>query len=119
MWAPHFMLSSHRYGAFIQDNWHASRKLTVNLGFRYDLEIPYTDRFNQDEWFNPTLAVGITGAPIDPATWPSILGPVPHYSDHPVGALEFMGHDPRTIGPRKPVLQGLRTALWPRLPAEG
>ena len=98
--APHFMLSSHRYGAFIQDNWHASRKLTVNLGFRYDLEIPYTDRFNQDEWFNPTLAVGITGAPIDPATWPSILGPVPHYSDHPVGALEFMGHNPenyRTI----------------------
>jgi hypothetical protein len=92
---PHFMLSSHRFGAFIQDNWRATPKLTVNLGFRYDLEIPYTDRFNQDEWFNPTLPVPITGAPVDPATWPSILGPVPHYSDHPIGALQFMGHNPQ------------------------
>ncbi|MBM3764886.1 MAG: hypothetical protein FJW32_05805 [Acidobacteria bacterium] len=34
-------------GVFLQDDWKASRKLTVNLGLRYELEQGITERFNR------------------------------------------------------------------------
>ncbi len=55
------------YGAYIQDDWKALPRLTVNLGLRYDLDIPRTERHNRMEAFNPTVAsplaetTGITG----------------------------------------------------------
>ncbi len=33
---------------FVQDDWKVSRKLTVNLGMRYELELPTTERFNRE-----------------------------------------------------------------------
>jgi outer membrane receptor protein involved in Fe transport len=35
------------YGAFIQDQWHATNRLTVNLGLRYDLFTPVSERYNR------------------------------------------------------------------------
>lgn len=32
---------------FVQDDWKVSRRLTVNVGLRYELEIPTTERFNR------------------------------------------------------------------------
>jgi hypothetical protein len=32
---------------FVQDDWKASRKLTVNLGIRYELEVPTTERYDR------------------------------------------------------------------------
>jgi hypothetical protein len=32
------------YGLFVQDNWRAGRKLTLNLGLRYDLMPPFYDK---------------------------------------------------------------------------
>ncbi len=32
---------------FIQDDWRATKKLTVNLGLRYDYESPFTERYNK------------------------------------------------------------------------
>jgi hypothetical protein len=32
---------------WVQDDWRVSRKLTVNLGLRWDLESPYTERYNK------------------------------------------------------------------------
>jgi hypothetical protein len=42
-----FAYSSHYYGAFVQDDWRINSRLTVNLGLRWDLETPLTERHNQ------------------------------------------------------------------------
>ncbi|PYV52269.1 MAG: hypothetical protein DMG92_01500, partial [Acidobacteria bacterium] len=34
-------------GGFVQDNWRTTDKLTLNIGMRYDLDLPRTERFNR------------------------------------------------------------------------
>lgn len=46
-----------RYVAgYIQDDWHATDKLTLNLGVRYDLYQPRTEVLNRMTWFDPNIA---------------------------------------------------------------
>jgi len=35
------------HGVYLQDDWKATRKLTLNLGMRWELQTPVTDRFNR------------------------------------------------------------------------
>ena len=44
---------NYQYAMFGQDNWKATHKLTLNLGLRYDVSLPRTERFNRMNWFNP------------------------------------------------------------------
>ena len=51
------------HGAYIQDDWKATRKLTLNLGFRYEMQTPFTERHNWQAAFdfnalNPISASG-------------------------------------------------------------
>ena len=39
------------YGGFVQDTWRATNRLTVNLGLRYDLFTPLSERYNRQSDF--------------------------------------------------------------------
>src|SRR5262245_31917519 len=52
---PSFAYQHMYYGVFLQDDWRVSRKLTLNLGVRWDYESPTSERFNQlNAGFDPT-----------------------------------------------------------------
>ncbi len=41
---------------FINDVWHATSKLTINVGLRWEHAGPWTERYNRISYFNPTQA---------------------------------------------------------------
>ncbi|HEY9128063.1 MAG TPA: TonB-dependent receptor, partial [Acidobacteriaceae bacterium] len=49
------------YAAFIQDNYHVTPKLTLNLGLRWDIFGSRNERFNRQEYFDPNLAFAVNG----------------------------------------------------------
>jgi Carboxypeptidase regulatory-like domain/TonB dependent receptor-like, beta-barrel len=54
-------LRNHYLALFVQDDWRIGQKLTVNLGLRYELETPYTERFDRQAYgFDPNASLGIT-----------------------------------------------------------
>lgn len=48
-------LKGTRWGFFVQDNWRATQRLTVNLGVRWDPYIPYYDREGRVVCFQPGI----------------------------------------------------------------
>jgi len=46
-------------GFFGQDDWRISRKLTLNLGLRYEWSSPYTERHNNTQFSDFTAASGV------------------------------------------------------------
>ncbi|MBI3473690.1 MAG: TonB-dependent receptor, partial [Candidatus Solibacter usitatus] len=44
------------YAGYFQDDWRITSKLTLNLGVRYDLDTPRTERFNRVNFFDPLAA---------------------------------------------------------------
>jgi Carboxypeptidase regulatory-like domain/TonB dependent receptor len=46
-------LRTSEIGTYIQDDWHASKILTINAGLRYDHFTPYTEVHNNISTFNP------------------------------------------------------------------
>ncbi len=51
------------YRAFyFGDTWHATPKLTLNLGVRYELQGPWSERYDKMTYFNPTATnASVTG----------------------------------------------------------
>jgi hypothetical protein len=105
---PYIATQNIGYAWYFQDNYRVSEKLTVNLGARYELEFPRTERHNRQAWFDPTL--------------PSPLGSVPGVG--PIeGGLVYASPSERTnvntnfggIAPRL----GLAYRLTPKLVLRG
>ena len=63
---------SFRFGFFGQDNYRVTSKLTLNIGLRYELSDPRTERFNRMNWLDPKLI-----SPIQYAAQPVLVQPIP------------------------------------------
>jgi hypothetical protein len=60
--SPYTSTQNFDWAGYFQDNYRASNKLTLNLGLRYELIIPRTERYNRQAYFDPHM--------------PSPMGPV-------------------------------------------
>jgi len=70
---------NYQYATFAQDNWKATPKLTLNLGLRYDVSLPRTDRLNRQNWFDPNAVSPLNGGTItyqDPLTLQNVTRPL-------------------------------------------
>jgi hypothetical protein len=73
--------SNHLFGEYIQDDWKPTRQLTLNLGFRYDIDTPWTFRHNEGSSFNPYA-----------------VNPISYVVGQPyLGALQFLGSGNRDV----------------------
>ena len=62
---PFTTTQNYQMGGFVQDNWRVSTRLTLNIGFRYDVETPRTERYNQMSYFDPSAPVADLGSWIE------------------------------------------------------
>jgi len=47
------------YAFYFHDKWRVTDRLTLNLGLRYEITQPQTERFNRLNWFDPDVAAAI------------------------------------------------------------
>ncbi|HEV8588219.1 MAG TPA: TonB-dependent receptor [Pyrinomonadaceae bacterium] len=96
------------YSAFFQDDWRLSRRLTLNLGMRYELSMPFADTRGRLSTFDPALygpRFDIRGQPVGPPAGGFVqarnalpqydLAQVPNVEKRLVKTL-----DPNNFGPR-------------------
>jgi len=72
---PAFTAGQQIYRAlYFDDSWRATRRLTLNLGLRYDLQGPWSERFNRLSYFDPKATNYLTQ--YLPANSPPVIGDV-------------------------------------------
>lgn len=81
------------YGFYFQDDWKVSKRLTLNLGLRYDENLPWTERFNRQTTFDYT-----SNSPLSTSAFPVRGGlTFPGAGGAPRGAFD---RDRNNIAPR-------------------
>lgn len=67
---PRFYTRQNQFSLFAQDNWRVSRRLTLNVGLRYDYWTPFSDKRDQATTLNLNAAGGpiVTYAGASPIT---------------------------------------------------
>jgi hypothetical protein len=98
---PLAFYSQHYYAPFIQDDWKVFPKLTLNLGFRYDLNGAVVERHNRVDY---EFSTDVTNPVSSQVSSPALNGPL-------LGGLEFVGvnGNPRAFNAL------VKTNLQPRL----
>jgi len=89
------------YAGYIQDDWRASPRLTINMGLRYDLETPRMEKFNNQAYV--TLIPGMLNGQPTSASFcfsgscglPKTLWPTNYYGLQPRIGISFAA-TPRT-----------------------
>jgi Carboxypeptidase regulatory-like domain len=102
MWWDHPVAASSGYfGTFVQDDWRISPRLTLNIGLRYEFNVPRTERFDRLDWFDygaaSPLAGKVPASPDCPAC--SNLRGVMNFVGNGHSRTPFDG-DYNNIGPR-------------------
>ncbi len=63
---PHWLFSQRYYSFYVQDDIKVNRKLTLNVGLRWDYESPLADRYNQLSFVDLNAAVPLQNVkPVD------------------------------------------------------
>ncbi len=73
-------MSQHSFGLYLQDNWRATRNLTIYAGLRYENQRPATERHNRVAYFDPNAVNSLSAA----------------YGSTVRGAFEYAGVDGRS-----------------------
>ena len=68
---PGVSLQNWYFAGYVQDDIKVTRKLTLNLGIRYETESPFTERRGTLSWFNANAP-----SPLPNAAFPSLKGAV-------------------------------------------
>ena len=55
-------MDKHFLGWYLQDDWKATRKLTLNLGLSYEIQTAPTERHDKQEYFDPKAVNPISTA---------------------------------------------------------
>ena len=83
---PNLALQVRYYGVYFQDDWRVSKRLTLNLGLRWDSDRPLTERFNRLSSFNYGAALPVQAPGLPPLH----------------GGLEFVGRNGLARGNKNP-----------------
>jgi hypothetical protein len=94
---PYASFYSYYYGGFLQDDWRLRRNLTINLGLRYDHDLPYSEKYARAvDGFNRTVE-----NPVGPAAMAayaaSPIAEIPAGSFNVPGGLTFASPSNREL----------------------
>jgi hypothetical protein len=77
---------------YLQDNWRLNNRLTINLGLRYELTLPRTERFDRQSYIDPDATFPLQVAGVAPLKGGLVFTDSSHRTPYDV--------DPMNFGPR-------------------
>lgn len=105
---------------YVNDTWHYTSKLTLNLGLRWEFQGPWSERYNRLSYWNPSLTnatvTGCSGTLGSPC-----IGDVSLVENGPNGSRNNIPLDKKELAPRlgfaysfnpKTVLRGGYGVFW-------
>jgi hypothetical protein len=91
---------------YLQDDWRVTSKLTLNLGLRYEMDTPRTERYNRMNWFDRSVESPLAD---EVADFPHLVGGVV-FAGYRGNSRHQYEYDNNNFGPRL----GLAYQLTPK-----